>query len=1439
MEAQRGSRAAVLAISAALLAISGVFVALRFAIPSDGAVVDHRALSEAISAGVLVHTVEESPGLREGDRVIAVAGVELARGADIMALALTMPLTEGALRARVVRDGMPDEITVQRGSYSLSRLVTDEWSTLAFTAAMMLIGAYVFRRRPDDEAARAMLVMSAALAGSTASFLAGNEPADLVAGPMPLLAVLGVTAYLLFFAALLWFAVAFAKPSRLGPLWRPLAAMSAAVAVGLPATVLAVGTLTRAPAVASLAQVATLSDLAVLPILLLVPFAFVLGYRSGLGAEHRDRVRWVAIAFGATLLTGLTLGYLPQLLLGAPIIPWSASGVLALPLPITIGVAIVRHRAFDIRVAANRSLVYGSLTLAIVGIYVAVLAGVGGVLREQAGLGASLVATGVVAVVVQPLREVLQRWVNRLMYGDRDDPYTAIARLGRHLSASLTPDEVLPAIAATVARGLRVPFALVEGRRGDALEVSASVGRNPDGHQTLVVPLSHRGEAVGRIVIAGRGDEPFSVADRQLLDDLARQSAAAVQAVVLMAELERARRRLVTVREEERRALRHQLHDEVGPSLAAIGLEMELVRLRLSTSGPAERVAIGAALSALRANVGSLIGEVRRTAHDLGERAAGAAAPQRVSAGDGALAPGTESAVPPEPATVEVAGAVAGASSTRRGGRFAISVGLVLIALAGVVLAVRASRPADGWALTPDAGGWGPRWAFVFSAPIVPGAADLRSGDQLVAIDGRPMSAILAATATGRPPLSAEQETASTLRYSVIRRGVEREVDVVLRQPSAPTVVELLVRQVLGNPGLVLLLAVALFAVARRPDAPGARLLWLTAASAGASLIVETVGGPAPRVADLLDPSLFWPFQALSGAIWPLLVGPAVAHLFLVFPRTAPVLAARPRLLPGLLYGVAPGLFVVLLLITGGDVLRTWMVFGVTSSMWMVALLAVAVARVVLLASRERDREARAQVRWVALGFLIGLGFAVPSGVLWFVGLLDAQTALDASRIYVIALPVTLAIAILHHRLFDIDLVLNRALVATVLTSAVLAIYVGVVALVGLVVAQAFAGSLIATGIVAIMVQPLRARVQRGINRLMYGERDDPYAVVSRLGERLAAIASLDALMPEVAEAIAQALRLPFVEIDVDLPNGRTECAARVGRPQPAVTLPLVSQGAPYGRLRAAPRGRGETLSASDRALLEELARQTARLAQAVRLRRDLDDSHARLSAARAGERRRLQRDLHDGLGPALAALAVSLEVAESLLDQDPLAAGHLLEKLAPEVRAALDDIRRLVLALRPPALDELGLAGAIRQQAARLEVDVGARAAGFAAPEISVLVDAVATLPAAVEVAAYRIALEALTNVVRHARASRAIVRLSGGGSASAPALVVEVEDDGIGFVSIPSDDDRHGLGVESMRERAEELGGNLAISRGELGGTLVRAVLPLDAMVNVAEAA
>ncbi|MGH2454954.1 MAG: sensor histidine kinase [Candidatus Limnocylindria bacterium] len=403
-------------------------------------------------------------------------------------------------------------------------------------------------------------------------------------------------------------------------------------------------------------------------------------------------------------------------------------------------------------------------------------------------------------------------------------------------------------------------------------------------------------------------------------------------------------------------------------------------------------------------------------------------------------------------------------------------------------------------------------------------------------------------------------------------------------------------------------------------------------------------------------------------------------------------------------------------------------------------------------------------------------------------------------------------------RMVAVDTVIRRSLIYGGLTAGVVLTYgAGVVVLGAILQSEGpYAVTLLATGLAALVALPLRDQLQRSVTRMLYGDRDEPDRAISRLGERLEASLEPGTVLLTVAETVAQSLRLPYAAVELR-GSGGTVVAAAYGAPGgDLVRVPLVHRGEEIGALALAPRAPNETFSGRDRALLAGLARQAGAAAYAVRLTGELQRSRQQLVSAREEERRRLRRELHDGMGPALAGSLMKLEAARALA-----AAGSVTElealiaELADDTRRAIDDVRRTAYELRPPALDQLGLAGALDQEAERL-------ASNGTTFDITIR-DRLPSLPAAVEVAAYRIGLEALTNVARHARAGRASMSLGVDGDW----LVVEVVDDGRGVPATA----RPGVGIASMRERAEELGGTVTLGPSDAGGTWLEARLPLAA--------
>lgn len=480
---------------------------------------------------------------------------------------------------------------------------------------------------------------------------------------------------------------------------------------------------------------------------------------------------------------------------------------------------------------------------------------------------------------------------------------------------------------------------------------------------------------------------------------------------------------------------------------------------------------------------------------------------------------------------------------------------------------------------------------------------------------------------------------------------------------------------------------------------------------------------------------------------------------------------------------------------------------------------------------RVSDLIQRQQTKWALFGIGVMVGNIAMVSILLVVADLSRYQLLFIALCYGAFLVMGLAITfgILRYRLFDIDVILSRTLVYGGLTVGIIAIYALVVGGLGALLRSREdpAIALVATGVAAVAFAPLRDALQRGANRLLFGDRDDPYAVLSRLGRRLEGTLTPDETLPAIVRTMADALRLPYVAIELQGGDGASPVATAGAPVANTVRYPLAYQAVPVGALVVAPRGPSEPFDRSDRRLLEDLARQIGIAAHAVQLTIDLQRSRERIVTAREEERRRLRRDLHDGLGAQLAALAIQAGALRVQIDSDPEQARDQASELRTELRAAVADIRRLVHGLRPPALDELGLIGALRQRADRYGAGGIAQpddVAGGDRPALAIDVVAAEPLPplsAAIEVAIYRIVDEALANVARHAAARTVIVRLMVDDH-----LRLTIDDDGVGL----PENRVAGVGLISMRERAGELGGSFAIApRADAAGTRVDVTLPL----------
>ena len=422
------------------------------------------------------------------------------------------------------------------------------------------MAGYAFRRRPRDEAAAALLIAATGAFASTIPWLLGIDPLAFATGAFWLDQGAVSLVYLLLWAGGLHFALAFPRRSPLLG-HRPVTAILPYVLVfGLYLIGVAAMAGVTVDPLAWIASWNVVQLVVVLGSLVAIMVAIADGWRRS-DRDERRAFRWITLSVAFAVVASIILFFVPELMTGRSLVPWSLVGLIDIPVPLALGAAILRNQAFGIEVVVRRIVVYGGLTAGVVLVYALIVAGLSDVFGGTADFPARLLAAGGAALVALPLRDLLQRAVGRYIYGDRDEPYRAISRLNERLALVMEPAATLQTVADTIADALRLPFVAVEvGEPGRLVASHGSVGT-----RVIRIPLVHGGEAVGHLLAAPRtGEDALSARDRSLLEDLAGQAAATVHAVHLTLDLQASRERLVAALEDERRRLRRDLHDGLG-----------------------------------------------------------------------------------------------------------------------------------------------------------------------------------------------------------------------------------------------------------------------------------------------------------------------------------------------------------------------------------------------------------------------------------------------------------------------------------------------------------------------------------------------------------------------------------------------------------------------------------------------------------------------------------------------------------------------------------------------------------------------------------------------------------------------------------------------------------------------------------------------------------
>ncbi|WP_180960114.1 sensor histidine kinase [Neobacillus cucumis] len=518
--------------------------------------------------------------------------------------------------------------------------------------------------------------------------------------------------------------------------------------------------------------------------------------------------------------------------------------------------------------------------------------------------------------------------------------------------------------------------------------------------------------------------------------------------------------------------------------------------------------------------------------------------------------------------------------------------------------------------------------------------------------------------------------------------------------------------------------------------------------------------------------------------------------------------------------------------------------FGCWFIIWIGSLLFVQIYRYRhILTPVEKQ-----QAKWVVYGVVIALLGLFSLTALFIVTEKKIQTMPNhlfymeiGIHSTMLIIPAAILMAMMKQRLWDIDFIVNRTLVYVIMTACTVIVYVIGVWYSGLLFQSSnnLISSLIATGIVAVLFAPVKAKVQRFINRRMFGENEEPYTVLFRMAKELEQPNDPDSVLQLVVRTIKDSLKIPYASLSL-YQNGETVVTAEEGIfSHDYLSYRLVYQGDDIGEIKLSRRAPGESFTSSDQKFIDMLIRQASVVVQSAKvskdlklLAEDLQESRETIVYAREEERRKLRSNLHDDLAPRLAALALTAAAAEELVDSNPYATKDILGELRTTIRQTVSEIRGLVYDLRPPTLDEMGLIGSIHERIKDLSA---ASATQRSAAETDRVVFTLNTpgklpdLPAAVEVAAYRITTEAIVNLIRHSKAKNCLISFAFSYTGE-KGLVICIEDDGIGVDPVRKREKNSGIGIGSMNERATELGGRFQLETNGHRGTAITVFLPVN---------
>lgn len=530
-----------------------------------------------------------------------------------------------------------------------------------------------------------------------------------------------------------------------------------------------------------------------------------------------------------------------------------------------------------------------------------------------------------------------------------------------------------------------------------------------------------------------------------------------------------------------------------------------------------------------------------------------------------------------------------------------------------------------------------------------------------------------------------------------------------------------------------------------------------------------------------------------------ILLGTPTIALFTLFPSGR----FEPSWMRWVLIASIPWNFLILFIPPTADIFSNLTVTITLFSIWLIILPMLGVYGQVYRYRKVSTPDEQHQTKWLLYGLVLWISFIVLSTP-FYLYLTNLSAGKPVPRwalfselgwwISICIVPISFMIAITRYQLWNVDIVVNRTLVYSGLTALTIGFYIFAVGYLGKLLHD-IDQSLIAffaTGVIAVLFQPLRKWLQMGVNRIMFGQRDDPNSVFMQLGKNLDNTGSPRDALTSIVETIAETLKLPYTAIV--LGNSITSYGIKTTNTH---KLPLKYQNETIGHLEVGQRSEGEIFSSTDLQLLNSIAHHAGAAAHAAKLTTDLRQSRQKLIKLREEERRRIRRDLHDGLGPTLASQTLKLDTVRNLLRDSPDDAEALIDELKKQTAETIQDVRRLVYDLRPPQLDQFGLVGAIKNLVHvntpnNLEIKL-------------VIPKDIPHLNAALEVAIFRTVQEGITNILNHAQAKSALIEIF----QKQEKLIINIVDDGIGL----PENIEPGIGLLSLQERADELDGQFKI--------------------------